>query len=409
MNKAQQKIILNSINVEIMRIRAQELNMQTNFLTNFGTQSAAMVGFVAAALSEIEAFKNFSHSPRCFILLYWYASALTMASGIFSLSTSVMIDVYGTNLALRGPEGSLVKAVEDISHEQKIMFRSFLLTTFFFAMHFIGMCFALFKTNIGYIAMGVIFVGMYVWRKHSLKIYHRFCWTDQKIAKLLRTESIADPVNHFDKRFPHMASNFSKGDNFDESSMNRERLLACRAYKKKQLEAKKIVVTEKMLQEEIPSDIEEEKLYKLPYEPYRSQSVSRNSFDALGSKKIFSSHFMGGIQIQDTTSLGGKTWKNIFGVIDGSSLVLYPSERKYLSSESPEPLFKRPIDLTSLTLVVPPSDTSYPIHFEPIEKDDNRKAWELRCETQESQDAWIHALTTSLIYYHGLVPQPRSK
>ena len=66
--------------------------------------------------------------------IYWIFSAILFASALHCILTTVYCTVYGAGLALRGPLGSMVKAVDGMVAEQHAILCSFIICLFSFAM-----------------------------------------------------------------------------------------------------------------------------------------------------------------------------------------------------------------------------------------------------------------------------------
>eukprot|EP00913_Durusdinium_trenchii_P012778 g11996.t1 len=87
-----------------------------------GTQAAVLAGFAVVMVVEF-------HMPEeaHFALqgIYYVFAVITLVANLRCVAMTTCITVMGTGLALRGPDGSMVRAVEGMYKQRAIVFRSF--------------------------------------------------------------------------------------------------------------------------------------------------------------------------------------------------------------------------------------------------------------------------------------------
>lgn len=132
---------------------------------------------------------------------YWVSSAITIGLGIHCMLTTSMLLVFGPGLALRGPLGSMVRAIEGLVDEQQGVLWSYILCVLCFGTKsalksFIFICcnctlfvdtgiatagtFWLMMYQVeAIICNGIMLIAMYYWYDGSIRIYNRFKWEEQ--------------------------------------------------------------------------------------------------------------------------------------------------------------------------------------------------------------------------------------
>ena len=93
-----------------------------------GTQSAVLAGFGVTALIE---FQMPQGTDRYLQFVYYIFIIASLAANLNCVSSTTALSVFGTSLALRGPDGAMMRAVEGMYQERKQVFVSFALGLFF--------------------------------------------------------------------------------------------------------------------------------------------------------------------------------------------------------------------------------------------------------------------------------------
>ena len=95
MFKAEYKSTLQSSNVDLVKIRSQEMDYYCNFYMSFAGQSILILCFTLSSLTQTPAsleFSSYWQSP-----VYWICCALTVNASVHCMITSVFIYVYASN------------------------------------------------------------------------------------------------------------------------------------------------------------------------------------------------------------------------------------------------------------------------------------------------------------------------
>lgn len=90
--------------------------------------------------------------------------------------------MFGQGLALRGPVGSMVRAVNGMVVEQEHILYCFSFNIFFLAVSTIATYFVVMSLEGAYICTAVTICAMLLWHHYCLRIYNRFKWTETSVA-----------------------------------------------------------------------------------------------------------------------------------------------------------------------------------------------------------------------------------
>ena len=96
------------------------------------------------------------------------------------LLCTVFVSVYGQGLALRGPVGSMVKAVDGMVVDQRHILYTFMFTILLFAINVISMYWVMMDFTGALVSTLITFLGMYYWYTVLVKIYNRFKFKGMK-------------------------------------------------------------------------------------------------------------------------------------------------------------------------------------------------------------------------------------
>lgn len=106
---------------------------------------------------------------------------ISLIASIHSLLCSVFISVYGQGLALRGPVGSMVRAVNGMVIEQFNVLVSFVISIVAFAFGNIGMYYCMFNRKGAVICSSITLAGLVIWYHYCLRIYNRFKFDENQV------------------------------------------------------------------------------------------------------------------------------------------------------------------------------------------------------------------------------------
>lgn len=118
---ADKQALENNLKVRLIYIREKELNFYTQNCRAVGTQAALMAGFAYSAIiyTKMDYFQQAHWIVKTF---YCTMLTMTMCSAILVLTITTLLAMCGPGLALRGPEGSIHKAVDEMRVEYRMAF-----------------------------------------------------------------------------------------------------------------------------------------------------------------------------------------------------------------------------------------------------------------------------------------------
>eukprot|EP00597_Dinobryon_sp_UTEXLB2267_P001239 CAMPEP_0170076708 /NCGR_PEP_ID=MMETSP0019_2-20121128/13661_1 /TAXON_ID=98059 /ORGANISM="Dinobryon sp., Strain UTEXLB2267" /LENGTH=267 /DNA_ID=CAMNT_0010288579 /DNA_START=70 /DNA_END=873 /DNA_ORIENTATION=- len=106
--------------------------------------------------------------------VYWLSSAICLASSLHVLVCTVFINVFGGGLALRGPEGSMVRSVEGMIVEQNHILVLFAFTVAMFGIQMVGLFWMMMSQPLAIACSLGMLLGMVVWYHYCLRVFNSF-------------------------------------------------------------------------------------------------------------------------------------------------------------------------------------------------------------------------------------------
>lgn len=364
MNQAHQQKLVQETNMNLVAIRSAEIEYFSTFFSNFGTQAALIIGCIMGSVSQVPGIN--SNINYFWVVMYWISTAITLAGALHVLLCTIFINVFGQGLALRGPLGSMVLAVEGMVIEQKQVLFSFILTTAAFGINCIGMYWIMMDQTSAITSSLITLIGMYFWYHYCLRIYNRFKFS-------------------------------SKGADWDDS-YNPEGVLDDMeedvTTQKGSLKSRKNVgVSMGGIPEKTP-------VVKNPL--VDSSSDATYETHASNPSDIFLDLTMDGddaisgyLTLKTEKRFLKDPWERRWFVVRGSNLYYYEDKDAFTRNPS-MPMNKRPISLEGYTLVAGTVEAPYPMSLVPVDPDDIRKTWNFRCDTLSEFNKWLVVFSRSM-------------
>ena len=101
-------------------LQQQDLDRVTNFLESLGTQAALLAGFAFSGIAQLP------EGTKPFLVYVFYLSAcMTLGSHIYVVCVGQLTAILGPLLALKGPTGSLRRAIDLMKDERHRIFYFF--------------------------------------------------------------------------------------------------------------------------------------------------------------------------------------------------------------------------------------------------------------------------------------------
>jgi len=105
---ADKTLLQSTIRQSATSLKEKEFLLHHDNLTTVGTQAAVMAGFTVTALIE---FGPPARASRILKFLYYNLVILSLTANILCITKTTCLSVMGTSLAMRGPDGSVTRAV----------------------------------------------------------------------------------------------------------------------------------------------------------------------------------------------------------------------------------------------------------------------------------------------------------
>eukprot|EP01036_Dinobryon_divergens_P031373 gene31373-40759_t len=392
MNQANQKVVVQNANMRLIAIRQAEVAYFSNFFGNFGTQAAIMLGFICGSVSQVPGLD--SSTDFFWVALYWLTTALTLACAMHVLVCTVFINVFGQGLALRGPLGSMIQAVNGMVIEQKQVVNGFIMMMIMFALQMIGLYWIMMDSISAIINTIITLLGMYVWYSYCLRIYNRFYW-DQSTGDKWQGFSAddeggaadLDELSTLTEEDPAVAIDIATGTTpnrtISSSSSND-------SYNAKKESKVKLDSSSGAIGEDQPN--------LLPH-----------------------SEVSGSLSLKEHSRISKEYWTRKFFLLKGSQLFYYTDRAAFIEAPG-KPLNRRPLDLSTYMMKHSSTSTTFEIILSPcgdVSEDDapqsdvsdnesdvaSRKGsssggggsrstklgkeWHLRCDTFKEFEYWV--------------------
>jgi hypothetical protein len=419
MNQANQQVVLQNANMTLIQIRQYELGYFQTFFSNFGTQAALMIGFILGSISQVPGWDNPPDCPYFFIALYWVTSAICACCGMHCLVCTVLIQVYGQGLALRGPPGSMVRAIKGMIAEQEQILIAFLITIFTFGLQCIGMYFIMMDGTSAIAASVITVIFMIGWYRYALRLYNRFSWSNINIDWLGDSENDKDPTETLEELNPTVVNELhARNTKFQQA--DKKSMADFQKNKKPSDKSSKRLSTKSSTNQptsavpdagHAPVNISDKVSVidgvdhhttvgnsNQNYEEIQSvlagqggKDVTQQDLVEIAKEMTFGSY----LTLKERGRLGRENWVRRYFIIKGHHIFYYQDKRSFELNPS-KPINKRAIDLEGYTLVAGSMNPPYPISLVPYEADDIRKVWKFQCDTEAEFERWIQLFSIAL-------------
>lgn len=157
--------LTNKLKLNMLQIEERELNFYTQNCNTVGTQAALLAGFAFTGI--VEAPWDYLQDPANgvpFFLRFCTVAAtlLGMLAEVMCVVKSVQISIMGPGLAIRGPEGSMARALTVMRVELQRLHWQFYIGVFFYHVATGCFCACLFDNATGGACSGMILISL-VW------------------------------------------------------------------------------------------------------------------------------------------------------------------------------------------------------------------------------------------------------
>eukprot|EP00981_Chlorochromonas_danica_P010728 scaffold3349_cov165-Ochromonas_danica.AAC.6 len=379
-----------------------------------------------------------------------------MASACVGITTlallgSFYINVYGEGLAIRGPPGSVVKAIDGMIQEQQNAVILFVGSIITFVLQQVGMCWIMMDQANAIASTVILLGGMIYTYRVALRIFNRFWWdktrTDWKdevdqVTELndlnptvgeLYDEYGADRVDQAYRISLHRGLLNGRDSELKKRSVLTNLLKIW--YKKKSTLSRKSTSAE-MNPSSSPSPTTKkqksknennkasagsqqhgEELFDPYYDtatvisdaPYMEITALNDSLmteisdsnknNTTTTKANLADLRAGGYLTMKTKAatgfLRGDPWERRYFIIK-KTLVYYYKDKRSFELNPSRPLNQRPIDLEGYGLEVGAEEPPYLLSLVPTSEDDIRKIWSFRTDTLAEFRSWKDIFTKAI-------------
>mmetsp|Transcript_26389 Transcript_26389/g.36452 ORF Transcript_26389/g.36452 Transcript_26389/m.36452 type:complete len:217 (-) Transcript_26389:254-904(-) len=120
---AADKLLLQSnLKRNATELKEKEFRLHHDNFAAVGTQAAVLAGFAVAALVELDVPP---HTSPILQFFFFVSVVISLAANMQCVASTTCVSVWGSSLALRGPDGSVLKAVENMFAERTRIFTLF--------------------------------------------------------------------------------------------------------------------------------------------------------------------------------------------------------------------------------------------------------------------------------------------
>mmetsp|Transcript_13775 Transcript_13775/g.43526 ORF Transcript_13775/g.43526 Transcript_13775/m.43526 type:complete len:220 (+) Transcript_13775:73-732(+) len=119
---ADKLLLQSSIRQNAISLKEKEFSLHHGNFNAVGTQAAVLAGFTVTAFIEFDCPESASRVLKFF---YYLASIISLSANILCVANTTFLSVWGTGLAMRGPDGSMARAVNGMYQLRRNVFLMF--------------------------------------------------------------------------------------------------------------------------------------------------------------------------------------------------------------------------------------------------------------------------------------------
>jgi len=171
---ADKRALETNLQVSLLKIREKELQFYTQNCIAIGTQAALLSGFAYNGIIQVDIPEESSDVLKA---LYLCVTTAAMGFELIAVLNSTLCSMLGPGLALRGPDGSMHRAVDGLMLEYRLTFVFF--TMGLVAFHISALLFAWLEFSWPVALAMTLALVMFIWGmyKYGMRIYRRFALT----------------------------------------------------------------------------------------------------------------------------------------------------------------------------------------------------------------------------------------
>jgi len=412
MLKAETDALLQSQNIGVLQTRQAELEYFVSVFNSIGTQAALIAGFSISSLTGIDLTGQPLDAAKA---LYFLLSTFTLCFSSHCILTTVFTVVCGPGLALRGPPGSMVRAVDGMLAERDQIFNAFVYSIATFAGATAATFWVIMENTIALVCTVLIVIASAMWYHYCLRIYNRFKYSDA--TKLIDEDERQNPHKIIDKNNEnktkkakeHLTENLIDSD--DESSSVKDRKMHSGGKETAKISKSKGFGFGAFFKSKNKKDDVTASAAGSP----RHGEIP--SIDAFEDDDVTDDSMITGYLSHSLIALKGDKstpWNRYFCVLDQQNMYCYRNANAFKMRQAS--IYSRPLEVSAyrafdlkdelmkspiqakygsevlLKLLKEKDKSQYVVVLVPIAEDDDRRGWILKCDTGDEFTRWMTAL-----------------
>ena len=130
MFRALQSKLYQDSNQQLLEIRTSEVTYYSNYFTTYSSLAALCASLIVNTVTQVQAYSY--ESPLALKAWFWLSCSITICAGIHCTVVASVALVYGLGLTLKGPLGSMIRAIRGMAKASRIVLPTFMLAMFGF-------------------------------------------------------------------------------------------------------------------------------------------------------------------------------------------------------------------------------------------------------------------------------------
>ena len=131
MYKANNQLLYQSTNDMLTQIRQSEIDYYTGYFSTFTSIAALCTSLTINTVTQIQAY-SYTGLPRALKTWFWLSCVVTICVGVQCSIISSITLVYGVGLSLKGPLGSMIRAIKGMGKSSKKALTCYMMTLFMY-------------------------------------------------------------------------------------------------------------------------------------------------------------------------------------------------------------------------------------------------------------------------------------
>ncbi len=172
MIKASQEALVHQAKRDLIIIQRKELQYFSEISGRFGLQGALFAGFLLDVFCNVNTID--SDGNLIWKWIYWLSFPIVITFSLAVTLGSTFSKVFAPGLALRGPSGSMIRALEGLVLETNGIFVLFFWMIVLFQIFSLSLSFVIMSENCAIVCSIIFAFGVYLWYYQCLRIFNRF-------------------------------------------------------------------------------------------------------------------------------------------------------------------------------------------------------------------------------------------